>query len=61
MEATLILATVVRRFRLSLAPGYTLRLLPSVTLHPRDGVKMVVHARSSSHPAPAVAVESAAT
>jgi cytochrome P450 len=61
MEAILILSTVVRRFRLSLAPGYTLRLLPSVTLRPRDGVKMVVHARSSSRPAPAVAVESVVT
>jgi cytochrome P450 len=61
MEAILILATVVRRFRLSLAPGYTLRLLPSVTLRPRDGLKMTVHQRSSSYPAPAVAVESVVT
>jgi cytochrome P450 len=58
MEAILILATVVRRFRLSLAPGYALRLLPSVTLRPRDGVKMIVQVRSSNYPAPALAVES---
>jgi cytochrome P450 len=60
MESILILATVVRRFRLSLASGYTLRLLPSVTLRPRDGVKMTVRARSSGYAAPAVAVESVA-
>ena len=46
MEAILILATVVRRYRLSLAPGYKLRLLPSVTLRPKNGVKMIVHERT---------------
>jgi cytochrome P450 len=45
MEAVLILATVTRRFRLALAPGFTLELLPSVTLRPRRGVPMVLAAR----------------
>jgi cytochrome P450 len=45
MEAVLVLATVAQRFRLELAPGFKLKLLPSVTLRPKTGVKMVVHER----------------
>jgi cytochrome P450 len=45
MEAVLILATVASRFRLQYAPGQTLKLLPSVTLRPRGGVRMTVHDR----------------
>jgi cytochrome P450 len=44
-EAVLILATILGRYRLSLAPGYTLELLPSITLRPKRGVKMVVQER----------------
>ena len=46
MEAVLVLATVVQRYRLALAPGFTLELLPSITLRPRNGVAMVVHPRA---------------
>jgi hypothetical protein len=42
---TLILAAVAQRYRLLLAPGFTLELLPSVTLRPKHGVRMVVHER----------------
>jgi cytochrome P450 len=45
MEAVLILAAVAQRYRLELAPGYTLDLLPSVTLRPKGGVRVVVHER----------------
>jgi cytochrome P450 len=46
MEAVLILAAVAQRYRLTLAPGFTLELLPSVTLRPKHGVRMVVHERT---------------
>jgi cytochrome P450 len=46
LEAVLILATVAQRFRLALAPGFRLELLPSVTLRPRKGVPMVVSERA---------------
>jgi cytochrome P450 len=46
MEAVLILATVVQRYRLALVPGFKLELLPSVTLRPKHGIKMVLHERS---------------
>jgi cytochrome P450 len=45
MEAVLILATIARRFRLSVEPGQTLELLPSITLRPRRELRMRVHAR----------------
>jgi cytochrome P450 len=45
MEAVLILATVASRYRLALAPGQTLALLPSVTLRPKGGIHMVLHER----------------
>jgi cytochrome P450 len=48
MEAVLCLATIAQRFRLSLAPGFQLRLLPSVTLRPRHGVSMVLHDRHAA-------------
>jgi cytochrome P450 len=45
LEAVLVLATVAQRYRLALAPGFKLELLPSVTLRPKHGVVMVVQAR----------------
>jgi cytochrome P450 len=53
MEAVLLLATITQRWRLELVPGYTLRLTPSVTLRPRDGISMIVHTRQrNSAPRP---------
>jgi cytochrome P450 len=46
MEAVLILATLVRRWRLELAPGYRLTLAPSITLRPAKGMPMILHRRS---------------
>jgi cytochrome P450 len=40
MEAVLILATIARRYRLTVEPGQTLELLPSITLRPRHGLRM---------------------
>jgi cytochrome P450 len=45
MEAVLILATIARRYRLSVEPGQTLELLPSITLRPKHGLRMRVRAR----------------
>jgi cytochrome P450 len=45
MEAILILATVASRYRLELAPGQTLKILPSVTLRPKGGIHMILHER----------------
>jgi cytochrome P450 len=46
MEAILLLATVASRYRLELAPGQTLKLLPSITLRPRGGIRMILHDRA---------------
>jgi cytochrome P450 len=45
MEAVLVLANVASRYRLELAPGYTLKLNPSVTLRPQGGMPMILHER----------------
>jgi cytochrome P450 len=47
MEAVLVLATVASRYRLELAPGYTLKLTSSVTLRPRGGMPMILHQRQN--------------
>jgi len=45
VEATLILASILQRFRVGLAPDHTIRTLASVTLRPRDGVPAILTAR----------------
>jgi cytochrome P450 len=45
LETVLILATIARRFRLTLVPKQQFRLVPSVTLWPKPGIKMGVEAR----------------
>jgi cytochrome P450 len=47
MEAVLLLATLARNFRLELAPDARVELLPSLTLRPRYGLKMLVQKRST--------------
>jgi len=46
-EATLVLATVMRRFRLQVAPGHAVWPLQRVTLRPRGGLPMRIAARAS--------------
>ncbi|QDV36390.1 cytochrome P450 [Tautonia plasticadhaerens] len=48
LEAVLVLATVVRRYRLSPASDEPLTLIPSVTLRPRGGVRLVAHERRAA-------------
>jgi cytochrome P450 len=38
MEATLVLATVRQKFRLSSSPGYTVTPWPTITLQPKEGI-----------------------
>jgi cytochrome P450 len=45
MESSLLLATIARRFRLVLAPDADVRPLPSMTLRPQRGVKVIVTKR----------------
>jgi cytochrome P450 len=44
-EIKLVLAMVIRRFRLNLAPGKRLEMKPLITLHPHDGLLMMVRPR----------------
>jgi cytochrome P450 len=45
MEATLLLATIARRFQLQLVPGHPVVPTPSITLRPKNGIRVVVHER----------------
>jgi cytochrome P450 len=45
MTAVLVLATVARRFEVHCAPGNAVKLWPTVTLRPRDGVHLIVKDR----------------
>ena len=45
MEATLILATIARDFRLDLVPGFPVEPEPQVTLRPKHGVRVVASRR----------------
>jgi cytochrome P450 len=45
LEAALVLATVLPRFRLTLVPEHPIALWPSATLRPRYGIRMVLHRR----------------
>jgi cytochrome P450 len=46
-EAKLVLATLARRVRLDLLPGHPVVASPMVTLRPRYGIRMSIHARRS--------------
>jgi cytochrome P450 len=43
MEAQLVLASLVQRFRLDLVPGHRVELHAAVTLRPRHGMRMTLH------------------
>jgi cytochrome P450 len=45
MEAVLLLATIAQHFRLALVPGQTIEPLPSVTLRPKSGIRVILHRR----------------
>jgi cytochrome P450 len=45
MEATLLLAAIAERYRLSLVPGHHVEALASITLRPRNGIRVELHPR----------------
>jgi len=45
MEGVLVLAAIARRWRLRLAPGQAIVPAPSITLRPRDGIRIVLERR----------------
>jgi len=47
MEATLLLATIAQQYRLILAPDARIAPLPTITLRPAHGVKVVLTKRGA--------------
>ena len=47
MEAVLILSTVAQRFRLRLAPGHNVEVLPALSLRPKHGLKVKLEQRQA--------------
>jgi len=45
MEGILILATIAQQWRLRLVPGHRVKPQPLITLRPKYGMLMTVHAR----------------
>jgi cytochrome P450 len=45
MEAVLLLATIAQQFRFSVVPAHPVVPMPSVTLRPKHGIRMVLHRR----------------
>lgn len=45
MQTSLMLATMAQRFRCRLAPGFDLKLRPTITLQPKNGIAIVIKKR----------------
>lgn len=52
MEAQLLLATMLQRYRVALEPGFRIELDPSVTLRPLRGMPMTLELRQSAKASP---------
>ena len=50
MEATLLLAAIAQRFQFRSVPDHPVATVPSFTLRPKYGIKMVLSARSTTLP-----------
>ncbi len=48
MEATLLLAVIAQRFRMRLVPGQRIEPLPSLTLRPKDGIRVELEERATT-------------
>lgn len=46
VEAVLVLATLLARYRLQLEPGQTVQAWPSITLRPKTGIRCIINKRS---------------
>jgi cytochrome P450 len=49
-EATLLLAAIAQQFQLRLVSGHKVEPLPSITLRPKNGIRMSLHRRSQLRP-----------
>jgi cytochrome P450 len=47
LETVLVLATITQRYRLVGVPGYTLQVIPSITLRPKGGIPMILEERQA--------------
>lgn len=45
MEATLLLASIAQRYQLRLVPDQRIEPLPSITLRPKNGIRVQIQAR----------------
>jgi len=45
MEAVLVLATIAQRYQIRVAPDSPVEPLPTITLRPKHGIKVVLHQR----------------
>jgi cytochrome P450 len=61
MEATLLLATIAQRFRMCLAPNQRIEPLASITLRPRNGIRVELQERVPARVAPSAPAKSAPT
>jgi cytochrome P450 len=52
MQTSLMLATMAQRFRLSLVPGFKLKLLPTITLQPQRGIPVIIRERLPKRSSP---------
>jgi cytochrome P450 len=48
MEATLLLATIAQRYRMRLTPNQRIKPLASITLRPKNGIRVVLQQRASA-------------
>ena len=48
MEATLLLAVIAQRFRMRLVPGQRIEPLPSLTLRPKNGIRVELEERAGT-------------
>jgi cytochrome P450 len=51
MEATLLLATIAQRYRIRLAPNQRIELRASITLRPKNGVRVKLEERAKARTA----------
>jgi cytochrome P450 len=61
MEATLLLATIAQRFRIHLAQNQRIEPLASITLRPKNGIRVELEERATERVAPSAPAKSAPT
>jgi cytochrome P450 len=61
MEATLLLATIAQRFRMHLEPNQRIEPLPSITLRPKNGIRVELEERATARVDPSSPAKSAPT